>query len=97
MKSATDKSVRDLPVTARLKGGQVVVEQKTVGVLFSFPSAVWPRSSLNQFRWVMRLTPWWDATTPDWSPRCHRLREACQRAINDLLAPAPCPKTATTR
>jgi hypothetical protein len=86
-----DKSVRDLPVKAKLKAGQIIVEQGICGVLFSFPAAVWPQDALDQFQWVTRLTPWWDIGTRDWSPQAQRLREACQRTINKLLQGAACP------
>ena len=56
---ASDKSVRDLPLTAKLKDGQIVVEQQTCGIVFSFPAAVWPKDGSKQWQWIERLTPWW--------------------------------------
>ena len=91
----TDKSVRDLLVKAKLKAGQIIVEQSLCGIVFSFPAAVWPQGSLKQAKWVERLTPWWDMDAPDWTAQCQRLRDACQGAINNLLHGAtPAPKTA---
>ena len=90
-KQATDKTVRDVPVKVRLKVGQIIVEQKICGVLFSFPAAVWPQDAMLQRAWVMRLTPWWDIGAPDWSPQAQRLRDACRRGINTLLQGAVVP------
>ena len=90
----TDKSVRDLPVKAKLKAGQISVEQSLCGIVFSFPAAVWPQGSWKQAQWVERLTPWWDMDAPDWTAQCQRLRDACRGAINNLLHGAtPAPKT----
>lgn len=89
--TATDKSVRDMPVKAKLKVGQIIVEQKLCGVVFSFPAAVWPEGSWKQSKWIERLTPWWDMDAPDWSPQAQRLRDACRNSINKLLQGAACP------
>ena len=89
--TATDKTVRDLPVKVKLKIGQIIVEQKLCGVVFSFPAAVWPDDPMRQRAWIMRLTPWWDMAAPDWTPQAQRLRDSCQRAINTLLHGAVCP------
>lgn len=83
---ATEKSVRDLSVTAKLRAGQIIVEQAVCGVVFSFPAAVWPSEHVMQWSWIVRLTPWWDVPRQDWTPQAHRLREACQKAINNLAA-----------
>ena len=93
-KRATDKSVRDAAVTVKLAAGQIVVENKLNGVLFSFPAAVWPgpEQSAYQRMWVQRLTPWWDMEQPQWSPTSQRLRESCVKAINKLF-PAAQPPT----
>lgn len=80
-----DRSVRDLPLKAKVKDGQIIVEQGTCGIVFSFPSAVWPKDASKQWQWIERLTPWWDAWLPDWTPKAHRLRESCVKAINVLL------------
>jgi hypothetical protein len=84
---ATDKYVRDLPTTARLVNGQVIVENKICGILFSFPAAVWPDKSMSAHQriWVERLTPWWDMEQPQWSPTSQRLRESVVKAINKLF------------
>lgn len=84
--SASDNSVRDQTVTAKLKAGNVAVECKINGVLFGFPLAVWPADSWTQAQWVERLTPWWDMSEPDWSPQAQRLRASCRAAINKLSA-----------
>lgn len=89
--TAMDKSVRDLPVKAKLKAGQIIVEQKTCGIIFSFPAAVWPKDVYEQCLWVGRLTPWWDALLPDWTPQCQRLRDSCRNSIDKLLQGAACP------
>lgn len=91
-KSARDKSVRDLPVEACLKVGQIIVEQRICGVVFSFPAVVWPEGSWKQAQWVERLTPWWDTDTIGWTPQCQRLRDACRGAINKLLHVAALPE-----
>jgi hypothetical protein len=91
--TAMDKSVRDLPVKVKLKVGQIIVEQGICGVIFSFPAAAWPDDPLDQARWVMRLTPWWDIGGPDWSPQAQRLRDACRNAINKLCMGWWCPET----
>jgi hypothetical protein len=84
---ASDKSVRDRAVTVRLTNGQIVVENKTCGILFSFPAACWPDDSLSahQRMWVNRLTPWWDMEQPQWSPTSQRLRDSCLAAIRKLF------------
>ena len=97
---ATDKSVRALPTTAKLVAGQVVVENKTCGIIFSFPAAVWPDNTMSahQRMWVERLTPWWDMEQPQWSPTSHRLRESAVKAINKLFeCGAAAPETANIR
>ena len=81
----TDKSVRDRAVTVKLSMGQIVVENKTCGIIFSFPAACWPDQSAHQRMWVDRLTPWWDMEQPQWSPTSQRLRESCVKAINKLF------------
>ena len=92
---STDKSVRDRAVTAKLSVGQIIVENKINGVLFSFPAAVWPlhwnptTTAIKRLEWVTRLTPWWDMEQPQWSPTSQRLRESCVKAINNLLMPLP--------
>lgn len=82
-----DKSVRDHAVNVKLVNGQVVVENKICGILFSFPAACWPDNSMSahQRMWVERLTPWWDMEQPQWSPTAHRLRESCVKAITKLF------------
>ncbi len=92
--SVTEKSVRDFPVKAKLKAGQIIVEQRLLGVVFSFPAACWPDDSLpaDQRMWVIRLTPWWDIGPPGWSPTAQRLRAACQNAIKNLLKIKPLEK-----
>lgn len=84
---ATDNSVRDAAVNVKLVAGQIVVENKLNGVLFSFPAACWPDSTMSahQRMWVERLTPWWDMEQPQWSPTSHRLRESVVKAINKLF------------
>ena len=84
---ATDKSVRAAAVNVKLVAGQIVVENKLNGVLFSFPAACWPDSTMaaHQRMWVERLTPWWDMEQPQWSPTSQRLRESCVKAINKLF------------
>ena len=84
---ATDKSVRDRAVTVKLSAGQIIVENKTCGIIFSFPAACWPDSTMSahQRMWVERLTPWWDMEQPQWSPTSQRLRESCVKAINKLF------------
>ena len=84
---ATDKSVRDAAVNVKLVASQIVVENKINGVLFSFPAACWPDSTMSahQRMWVERLTPWWDMEQPQWSPTSHRLRESVVKAINKLF------------
>ncbi len=82
---ASDKSVRDLPVNVKNKDGQIIAEQKTCGIVFSFPAAVWPKDASKQWQWIERLTPWWDAWIPDWTPQAQRLRESCVKAINKLF------------
>lgn len=91
---ARDKSVRDAAVDAKLVKGQIVVENKINGVLFSFPAAVWPDESMaaHQRMWVNRLTPWWDMEQPQWSPTSQRLRDSCLAAIRKLF-PAEQPPT----
>ena len=84
---ATDKSVRDAAVNVKLAQGQIIVENKINGVLFSFPAACWPDQSAHQRMWVDRLTPWWDMEQPQWSPTSQRLRESVVRAINKLTEP----------
>jgi hypothetical protein len=92
---ASDKSVRDLPVKAKLKVGQIVVENSNCGILFSFPAAVWPKNKLQRLQWICRLTPWWDMTASDWTPQCQRLRESCIKAIDKLFERgASAPETA---
>ncbi len=89
MKSATCKSVRDLPVKARLDGrGVIIVEQKLNGILFTFPAISWPVVSFGQREWVERLTPWWDIFHTEWTPQCHRLRESCVKSINAVIKAA---------
>ena len=90
----TDKSVRDMPTTAKLKAGQVIVENRLQGVVFSFPAASWPDDPMHQREWVMRLTPWWDIGGIGWTPTAQRLRDACLRAINKLCLLWWCPETA---
>mgnify|MGYP001607890146 CR=1 FL=1 len=87
---ATDKSVRDAAVNVKLVLGQIVVENKINGVLFSFPAAVWPDATMSahQRMWIERLTPWWDMEQPQWSPTSHRLRESVVKAINKLFPAA---------
>lgn len=95
----SDRSVRNLPVLVRRKNGQIIVEQKLQGVLFSFPAACWPpdSQSAHQRLWVARLTPWWDMELPQWSPTAHRLRESVVRAINKQFQQgAVAPETADT-
>lgn len=84
---ASDKSVRDRAVTVKLAAGQIVVENKTCGILFSFPAACWPDDSLSahQRMWVNRLTPWWDMEQSQWSPTSQRLRDSCLAAIRKLF------------
>jgi hypothetical protein len=84
--TATDKTVRDLPVKVKLKIGQIIAEQKLCGVVFSFPAVVWPDDPMRQRAWIMRLTPWWDMAALDWTPQAQRLRESCLKAINNLAA-----------
>lgn len=79
-----DKSVRDRAVKVKLVAGQIVVENKTCGILFSFPAACWRDQPAWQRMWVARLTPWWDMEQPQWSPTSQRLRESCVKAINNL-------------
>ena len=88
---ASDKSVKAAAVNVKLVQGQIVVENKLNGVLFSFPAAVWPDSTMSahQRMWIERLTPWWDMEQPQWSPTSQRLRESCVKAINNLLVPLP--------
>lgn len=83
----THKAVRDMPIKVTLKAGQIIVEQKLQGILFSFPAACWPDASqsAHQRMWVNRLTPWWDMEQPQWSPTSQRLRDACLTAINKLV------------
>lgn len=85
--AATDKSVREITVTAKLVAGDVRVECKRAGIIFGFPRAVWPSDSWTQAQWIERLTPWWDMACPDWSPQAQRLRDSCRAAINRLSAP----------
>ena len=87
---ATDKSVRDAAVNVKLVLGQIVVENKINGVLFSFPAACWPDNTMSahQRMWIERLTPWWDMEQPQWSPTSHRLRESVVKAINKLFPTA---------
>ena len=89
MKKTTEKSVRDRVTTAKRVDGQIIVANKTCGILFSFPAACWPDDSLsaNQRMWVNRLTPWWDMEQPQWSPTSQRLRDSCLAAIRKLFAP----------
>ena len=84
---ASDKSVRDAAVNVKLALGQIVVENKINGVLFSFPAACWPDATMSahQRMWIERLTPWWDMEQPQWSPTAHRLRESVVKAINKLF------------
>lgn len=89
---AMDKTVRDNPTKAKLKIGQIIVEQPSNGVIFSFPAAVWPRGSWKQAQWVERLTPWWDLDTPGWTAQSQRLRDTCVNAINKLLHGAALPE-----
>lgn len=84
---ASNRNVDSLPVKSKLKEGQIVVEQNTCGIIFSFPAAVWPSEARKQRDWIERLTPWWDMTMPDWTPQAHRLRESCVQAINNLTRP----------
>lgn len=84
---ASDRSVSSLPVQSKLKAGQIIVEQKACGVVFSFPAAVWPREVKKQRAWVERLTPWWDMDASDWTPQAHRLRESCLKSIIKLYTP----------
>ena len=89
--TAMDKSVRDLPVKAKLKNGQIIAEQGICGVVFSFPASAWPASdATQQLNWIMRLTPWWDIGEKDWTPQAQRLRESCRKSINKLLQGAVC-------
>jgi hypothetical protein len=87
----TDKTEKAAPVKVTLKNGQIIVENKTNGVLFSFPANAWPlhwnpqTQAMKRMEWITRLTPWWDA--PGWTPLAHRLRESCVKAINKLTAP----------
>lgn len=85
---ANDKSVRDRAVNVKLVQGQIVVENKTCGILFSFPAASWPDDSLSAYQrmWVNRLTPWWDMEQPQWSPTSQRLRDSCLEAIRKLFS-----------
>ena len=82
---SSDKSVRDLSVNVKIKDGQIIAEQKTCGIVFSFPAAVWPIGYTQQAEWVERLTPWWDMCQADWTPKAQRLRESCRKAINKLF------------
>ena len=84
---ASDKTVRDLPLKVKIKDGQIIVEQQTCGVCFSFPAIVWPAGYREQAEWGERLTPWWDMCQPDWTPQAQRLRESCRKAINNLSVP----------
>ena len=87
-RSARDRAVRDLPVKAKLRQGQIIVEQPICGIIFSLPAAVWPSDPRKQLAWVTRLTPWWDMDAQDWTPQAHRLRESCLKAINNLKGAA---------
>ena len=92
---AHDKSVRGNPVKAKLKLGQLTVENPLNGVMFGMPACAWPRDPAKQRAWVERLTPWWDMDAPDWTPTAHRLRESCVKAINKTFeCGAAAPETA---
>lgn len=75
----------ELPVKAKLKGGQIIVEQKICGIIFSFPKAVWPANENLKRLWVERLTPWWDINQPDRTPQAQRLREKCINEIERII------------
>ena len=77
--------MRDFPVRAKIKNGQIIAEQKLSGIIFSFPAAVWPTQKLKRLEWVTRLTPWWDMGAADWSPQAQRLRESCINSINEKI------------
>ena len=95
---SSDKTVNDAPVKVALKNGQIIVENKVNGVLFSFPSNAWPlhwnaqTQHLKRLEWITRLTPFWD----DWSAQTERLRESCVKAINKLSDSVPVPLKADT-